>query len=295
MPQREVNESELPGEELEDDVDEPQDDDAAAKLATDDRQLALQDAEDFAGAGTLDVVLIVGEIETGKTTLLVAIWDIFMTAGQLGSTRFAGSRTALGFERRAWLSRLASGGERRSTLRTYQADNGFLHLRVAATDTTHELLLSDVAGETFREVREGMPLDGKIEWLARVDAVLVLVDGASIADGAKRSTALSNTRTLLKQLAAAKETARVGVVLTMADLVTSDVRTRWDDAYPTLLEIARTVDACAATFEIAARRDDGGSPTGLDDLMAWLVAEQPVPEPVATTENRATRVSGRAR
>ncbi len=289
----EATDDELPGEELEED-EEAREEDALAEraLTTDDRQLPLAQAEDLAGEGVLDVVLLVGEPETGKTTLLVALWDALLAQGAIGTAMLAGSRTALGFERRAWLSRLLSNGERRDTLRTYQEDNGFVHLRLLADAEIHEVLLSDIAGETFRQVREGASFSDKLPWLGRADSALLCVDGASLADGARRSTALTNARVLLRQLTLARgdRGLRLAIVLTMADLVTDNVRRRWNDGRESLMSLARELDVDAVALETSARADP---PLGLEELVSWILEEPRIETPISTPGKRPSRVSAR--
>lgn len=295
VPNEDVLEDDLPGEELDDHDRQPESE--GRLVLTEDRQLLLDNAEDLAARRGLDVMLLVGEVESGKTTLLVAIWNLFLAQGSVGDISFAGSRTALGFERRAWRSRLASREERASTRRTYQEDNGFLHLRISTPEGLRELLFSDVAGETFERIRQGEPLGGYITWLSRVDAAVVLVSGRALADNALRSTALSNTRSLLRQMLKASERGamRVAVVLTMGDLVVNNTRRQWKKEAQPLLALAREIDDDAAIIETAARPEDGGSPQGLDELLAWLLRAPAPAAPVPIAPARTARIAGRAR
>jgi hypothetical protein len=289
-----ADDEELPGEELDDDLVHAEDVEETRHLVTDDRQISIDDAEDVAGEGVLDVVLLVGEPETGKTSLLVALWDALLAAGHIGDAKFAGSRTALGFERRAWMSRLLSEGTRRDTLRTYQEDNGFVHLRLRSGDDAHEVLLSDVAGETFRQVRQGEAFATKLPWIGRANSVLLFIDGDSLADGARRSTALTHARTLLKQLklAIGEGNIRVAVILTMADLVQGETRERWEAAQPTLRTLAQELDPAATILETSAR---AVPPMGLTELVEWVLEEPAAATPVRSRAPRASRVAGRAK
>jgi ABC-type cobalamin/Fe3+-siderophores transport system ATPase subunit len=291
------DDDEPPGEELDNEAEESLESEEGRPVLTDDRQLSLDDAEDLAARHGLEVVLLAGEVASGKTTLLVALWHELLARGRVGDVAFAGSRTALGFERRAWLSRLNSREERATTRRTYQEDNGFLHLRLAVGNELHELLLSDVAGETFKRVRQGEPLNKHLTWLPRVDAAMVLVDGRALADDARRSTALSNTRSLLKQLhkAAEPDSMRVAVMLTMADLVAGGTRKRWEKEAPHLLELAQALDKEGVVLETAARPEDGAAPVGLELVTAWLLSQSEPATPEPPPPARSTRIAGRSR
>ena len=288
-----LTEEELPGEQLlDDDAAEPEATEGREPLITTDQFLTLADTEDLAERHGLTVVLIAGEYESGKTTLLVALWNSLLSHGAIADAHFAGSRTALGFERRAWLARLACHGEKPDTDRTHESENGFLHLRLAAHDCMHEVLLSDVAGETFRQVRYGTPFREKIEWLDTANLALFLIDGEGFADDGRRSSALSNTRRLIGQLRESGATPSVAVVLAKADLITTDLREKWDREGQVLLELAREIDTDAVLLEITARPPGGGDPAGLQDILG-VILEPPSAPSAVFQPTRAERMIGR--
>ncbi|MGA8364968.1 MAG: hypothetical protein WB709_10660 [Solirubrobacteraceae bacterium] len=278
-------EEELPGEHLLDAAVEPDAPEVREPLITTDQALTLEDTEDLAERHGLTVVLIAGEYECGKTTLLVALWNSLLNHGAIADAHFAGSRTALGFERRAWLARLACHGEKPDTDRTHESENGFMHIRLAAHGRLHEVLLSDVAGETFKQVRHGTPFKEKIEWLDHANLALFLVDGEALADNGLRSSELSNTRRLIGQLRESGAAPRVAVILAKADLLTPEVREKWDHEAQVLLERARQIDKDAALLEITARPPEGMDPEGLDDVLGVILE----PHSTAAVVHQATR------
>jgi Double-GTPase 2 len=290
-----VPEEDLPGEQLlEDGAAEPEEAGTAERLITTDQFLLLDDTEDLAERHGLKVVLIAGEVDCGKTTLLVALWNTLLNHGSIAGSRFAGSRTALGFERRAWLARLDSKRNAPDTERTRESDNGFLHLRLSAHGKLHEVLLSDVAGETFKQVRQGTPFAEKIEWLPRTDLALFLIDGEAIA-GAQRSSALSNTRRLIGQLHESGARPRIALVLSKAELITPELRERWDREAHVLLELTRQTDKDSVLLEVTARPAPGQEPTGLPELLQVIL---PPPTPTAEVqldEDRSERMIGRVK
>lgn len=290
-------EGELPGEELADE-DGPSVEahpERPRTPLTSDRSLLLGETEDLAARHGLTVVLVAGEVDCGKTTLLVSIWNALLQDGVIGEAQFAGSRTALGFERRAWLSRWASGGSEPDTERTRERDNGFLHLRMRRHDRLYELICSDVAGETFKRIREGTPFASAVDWLGRTNHALFLVDGEAVADIARRSTALSSTRRLIAQLGKARVPAHVAVVLAKADCLDADVRPSWEAEAATLLDLARKVDEHAVLLETAARPGDGSEPRGLTDVIDRILWSAPRAVPPPGTPPRADRMIGRVR
>ncbi len=295
------SDEELPGEELSDDeepVEQAADDsaeDSARALVTNDRSVLLSETEDLAARHGLTVVLVAGEVDCGKTTLLVSIWNALLQHGMIGQASFAGSRTALGFERRAWLSRWASGGAEPDTERTREKDNGFLHLSLASDGRLKEVLFSDVAGETFKKIRQGTPIVQAIDWVRRTNHALFLVDGEAIADKARKSTALSNTRRLIAQFGKANAAASVAVVLAKSDYVDEEVRAAWEPEAKVLLNLARKVDEHAILLETAARPADAGSPRGVGDLVDRVLSTPSRPATEPGEASRAERMIGRVK
>jgi len=161
----------------------------------------------------------------------------------------------------------------------------------------HELLLSDVAGETFKNIRKGATFAQALNWAEKTDNAVVLVSGAAVNNNATRSTALANTRTLLKQLQRLEPAPRVAVALTMSDLLDEDGRARWDAEKAALVELAKAVDANAQLFETAAQSPTGESPVGLDPLVEWLTQTRDAPPRTdgPAEPQRPERTAGRVR
>jgi Double-GTPase 2 len=289
-------EDELPGEELADDGEgEPSGELVSQKVITNDRALLLSETEDLAARHGLTVVLVAGEVDCGKTTLLVAVWNTLMQYGAIGDTKFSGSRTALGFERRAWLSRFTSQGDQPDTQRTREQDNGFVHLRLCRDERLHEVVFSDVAGETFKRVRQGSPFRTEINWLARTNHSLILVDGEAVASNANRSTALSNSRRLIAQLGKAEIPSRLAVVLAKSDRISEEVRPKWEAEAQVLLQLAQKVDKHAVLLETAARPSGGSEPEGVEPLINHILST-PTPSVVAPPgAGRSGRMIGRVK
>lgn len=286
---------ELPGEEIEETAEDAVPEDAGKALATSSDPLALSDTEDLAARHGVTVVLVAGEVGTGKTTLLVALWNRMLVDGAIGDVEFAGSRTSLAFERRAWRSRFLSRGEKPDTERTSHQDSGFLHLRLAVDRTLREILISDIAGETFERVRQGADFDSEIDWLERAAVALVLVDGEAIESNRRRSTELQNARRLMLKLREVVHgrVLRTAVVLTKADCLQA-ARADWVREEAVLMGLAKQIDSEARLFETAARPQDGSTPVGLDGLLEWLLETPGSVAAVSGDSDRAVRMMGRA-
>src|SRR5690348_2935417 len=126
------------------------------------------------------IVVPVGPVGCGKTTLLATIYDQFLL-GPFAGWLFGGSETLLGFEQRSFLSRVVSGGSAASTERTsISAGEQFLHLRIqdeGQTDPPLDVLLADVSGELFREIADRPASAAGIASLQSAHYLAVLLDG----------------------------------------------------------------------------------------------------------------------
>lgn len=243
-------------------------------LFTSEAALSLDEARTLTGRRGATLVLLLGEVGVGKTTLLVELWNQLLLNGSIFAHKFAGSRTALAFEERAYRSRVESRADAATTIRTQEAEDGFLHLRLQRPDRSlRELLFSDVSGEHFQRVREGMSLVDELSWAGRVDRFLVILDGKGYVTPGQREIVLNRVRRQIYALRDSKvvnETARVAIALTKLDKLRADDRGRFSEEKDSLLADAQSIDDQAICLLIAARPADDESPRGLGDLIKWL-------------------------
>ena len=266
---------------------------------TSDAALTLEDARVWTGRRGATLVMLLGEVGTGKSTFLVELWTELLMRGAVGEVMFAGSTTALAFEQRAFESRLESGGSSPDTRRTQQADDGFLHLRLLRTDARLvETLLADVTGEHFTRIREGTPIDAELPWDHRVDRYIVLVDGAAYSGASTREVALTRSKRLLHALRESRNVAassRIAVVLTKEDVLSQVDSQIYRKAEASLLALARQVDSTASAWRIAARPSDHSEPRGLAPLLSWLCSDDRSVERPPVTPIRGVRMMARFR
>jgi hypothetical protein len=266
---------ELPAEEetAPDDVNEPE-------LVTSDASLTLEEARPFARRRGATLVLLLGEVGTGKSTLLAELWNEFMAHGEIGETGFAGSVTSLAFEERTYDSRIESDRERSGQRRTQESQDGYLHVRVQRGDgALTEVFLTDITGEHFTRVREGTPLAEELSDAARVDRFTFLVDGAAVADAMRRENVYNWTRRLIRALKVSgclSATARTALVLTKQDLLTPEDIDAYTQTEARLLDQLLDIDASAQALRISARPKDGSEPAGLGPLVAWFASDDKV-------------------
>lgn len=230
------------------------------------------------------VVILAGPKDSGKTTILVELWGRFLK-GAVGDLAFAGSQTLLGFEQRAFLSRVSSMRLTSDTERTTLAPGeaaSFLHLRLRrVTDrSVRGLLLSDWPGEVFRQLRDNTE-QAHLAGIGSSARLGVVVDGAELSDSAGRHAARANTEALLSALAQNPSLED--------DLNVTLVVSKWDRVVAGGARAVAFAEALTADMEAkfgtrfrhlthiftAARSDDDVTPsgTGLSELLEWAVSD----------------------
>lgn len=243
------------------------------------------------------VVLMAGAIASGKTTILVSLYELF-NAGSVGGLIFGGSATLAGFERICHPGRAASGRSIPETVRTTRARGAsFLHLRVVdetPVARTTSLLISDVTGEAFTEARDvAEPTIVSESIWRRADVVCVVLDGQQMSIATRRQVVRSDARTLLR---AARESKRISsncrlmLVTTKWDTVVSEDTEAFVTETEALLTKLFGCDFGAVTVHRIAARPTLGSAVyahGVPGLLTDWLSRGPsksiiaVPEAVA--------------
>ena len=139
---------------------------------------------EVAREGLARVVILAGEQRSGKTTLIASLYELFQE-GVVGRFAFAGSKTLPAFEERCHDARMTSGREIPDTERTKPGE-GFRFLHLALFDrnasSRTNLLLGDMSGELYDAVRDSSDECAKYEFLRRADHLVVMLNGAKLAD-----------------------------------------------------------------------------------------------------------------
>jgi hypothetical protein len=236
------------------------------------------------------LVVIAGEADSGKTTLLASFIDRFQK-GSFSGYRFAGCKTLMGFEQRCHLARLKSGGAKPDTGRTGHTDeheHKLLHLTVRSIDRDHiiqDLLFTDISGENFRLVKDFVEEAQKLEFLHRADRFVLLVDGEKLASPTLREEAYQGAVLILRRCVETgilDQQSFVDVVFTKVDLIeatdqafdTSDflkrIEQRIKDRYEGNLSQLRY-------YTVGSRHLSNRSPRNqLADLFSSWVNETPI-------------------
>lgn len=135
------------------------------------------------------VIALGGLVESGKTTLLARIFEMFQS-GEIKGYRFMGSRTPMEFDMLSWHATMECGATTPTTGSTYRSENNlFLHLRIrpekGGADPI-DILISDIPGEIFPEAVAEESVCKDIRALRRANHLIVFLDSKVLCDMAKR-------------------------------------------------------------------------------------------------------------
>ena len=191
-------------------------------------ELSLKDISKVTYKFPYKLILIIGDFDSGKTTLLATIFDLF----QIGSFKeflFAGSLTMVGFEKRCHLSRVASGLTVPDTERTKSIEFSFLHLSIKKKNSQRKkalsLLLSDVSGERFKQARNSLNSMQEMGFIKNAEHTIMIIDGGKMADLKQRRLEIFNAQTFIDMALQAgnfNENTNLNIILSKWDLLSED-------------------------------------------------------------------------
>lgn len=245
----------------------------------------FEDVRGFLAKRAAVVVTLLGDRDSGKSTLICSIYDRFLH-GPFANQRSTGALTITGFEQRAHLERLESGRTTPDTQHTSLGEGlRYFHLGMSPElqiEESSAILISDRAGETYKNARGNPALVSSLVELPIADYLVVLIDGKRLADLTTRAGALFPVRQTLQMLAdhqPSDANYQVQVVLTKVDLIEAatdavDLRVAFDEFEARLRDAFTSRFASLTFFEIAARPlvGDYAAAYGVDALIkSWLV------------------------
>lgn len=249
-------------------------------------------ASEVTRQGITRVIVLAGPSGSGKTTILTSLFEAFLEA-PFGNFLFAGSRTLVGFERRCHDARITSGRQTPHTEHTQAGTVDFLHLRLASPCASlvgpQNLLLSDISGERFRQLRDSTLAVKSMPMLRRADVLCIVVDGEKLADPSHRHAARTDSRMLLRCLIegeALSSNCMIEVVFSKWDLVLAhpdqeSLMSFIADTRNVLQTVAKNF-ATPQFFEIAARPTNRKVPFafGLPTVLRSWLEEPSLPTPM---------------
>lgn len=241
-----------------------------------DTALTLAEADEIAARAPCRVVLVAGEFESGKTTLVVELYAQFLD-GPFAGASFGGSRTLRALDSRHHPARAMSGGTVPTTVATRDENMRVLHLRLRRHGRVHDLLLSDVRGEYFENIIDGAAAASEVPLAARADLCLLAIDGQLVAVPEERQRAITRARLLLGGLAedgGLRAGAKTVIVVTKRDLLGTSARQWATDQLAQLRDWAVNRGLDASTAMIAAR-PEGARAEALDEILDAILPMPP--------------------
>jgi hypothetical protein len=172
-------------------------------------------------------IYILGEHDSGKTTILATLFEMFQVAPFHGFY-YAGSLTQIGFEKRCFYSRLSSENEDADTERTKSEEFHFLHIalksNLSAKKATH-FLISDISGEKIKRAKSNTKDMKDLAVISDAAHVSYVIDGEKLTDIKTRQAVLTQAKTFIRKAIDERvldDTTRLSVIISKWDLL-SDI------------------------------------------------------------------------
>lgn len=244
-----------------------------------------EDVARFLAGTQAIVVTLIGDRDSGKSTLICSIYDRFLH-GPFAGLQSSGVLTITGLEKRAHLERIESGRAAPDTQHTSLGEGlRYFHFGTSSEQEPEKrsaLLVSDRAGESYKNARGNPTLLGSLIELPLADYLVVMVDGGRVAELTTRAGSFFAVRQMLQLLAdhqPKQSNYQIQVVITKTDLIETandapELRVSIDDFKGRLKESFADRFNSLVFFEIAARATRGEYPAayGVDQLLqSWLV------------------------
>jgi hypothetical protein len=256
--------------------------------------------------GQSRVIAIIGPKETGKTSLIAGLYDLFQ-GKRVGDVAFAGSKTLQAFERVCHDARLASRRNVPHMERTSHGQVVFYHLALSGGSAGEgvTLLLADRAGEEYRAVTDDLANVADLPEIPRADTLTVLVDGERLLDDGMRHNLKSDIALILQGMVdggAIVRGQRIALVLTKLDSITvSPQKERaerdFDVLHTHIVEIIGEHAPVIEKFKIAAypKTTDMPRGEGLAALLDFWLAPPIGAEPARPAMPKFTRAIARVK
>ncbi len=189
--------------------------------------LSIEQADELLRWRPANLVAIVGERKGGKTTLIAEIYERFLR-GPFADSLFCQSQTLLGFERKSYPSRASSGASRPDTDRTSRLDGlRFFHLALSpqVTGVRTDLLITERAGEVYREARDRPAESLELVELRKARTIVFILDGERVANNRVRAEVFASARSMIRafsDVGALPSEVEVQLVTTKYDLLAAD-------------------------------------------------------------------------
>ncbi|WP_374034310.1 hypothetical protein ACES2I_17445 [Bdellovibrio bacteriovorus] len=188
-------------------------------------EIPLSQSFVVASAQKTKLVLVVGPVLAGKTTLISRIFDKFHD-GPIGDWGFAGSETIVGYENILRSHRSKNVDKMPAVERTpIKRDPDLFHLSLRRKkEESLGVLLANLSGEMFMDLIQTEEAIGDLVYFKRAHHISILLDGEKLINKAGRAHELRNANLFLERLIKARyisESTTLSVVLAKTDVFRS--------------------------------------------------------------------------
>lgn len=165
--------------------------------------LTDEDINDVLGDYNTHLVTLVGFSEVGKSTFVASLYHKIMCTGEIDGYTFIDSDTYVGFERRAYVRNEAFKTSKRN-LRTTTLEGQFLTLTLLKDEKENKLIISDRAGETYKNSYTSNLSDVKQDkGLINSHHIIFFIDSSSVNNEDNYNDFCDDFQLLLSRMASA--------------------------------------------------------------------------------------------
>jgi hypothetical protein len=242
----------------------------------DDLLLSNREIDAILSARRSKFIVVVGGVESGKTSLLASVFHGLL-GGEFAGQRFEHSSSLPALSRMLWYITVQSRQSQPNLPRTVRVEGyAGVHLRLREADRSQDLVFSDVSGEIFDEARRSPEGAEQSSYIARADAVALLIDGAKVAEPGLRDVEYNDLSTVVKRLQDCgylKSSVPLAVVFTKIDLWRSspEVCSIVDHFFEKLVKDRALTNARRIDTASLSNLKDLPSGTGVADFLRFVL------------------------
>ena len=196
-------------------------------------EFSLKELTEVTYRYTVKKIYILGEHDSGKTTILATLFEMFQFATFNGLS-YSGSLTQIGFEKRCFHARLASENTNADTERTKTEEFRFLHIALKSNPKANQadhFLISDISGEKIEQARSKTKDMKDLEVISDATHVSYIIDGGKLINPLIRQTSLTQAKTFIRKALDEKiftNQTRLSIIVSKWDVLETNAEFDYD-------------------------------------------------------------------